>query len=154
MLLIIIVKKALLSCFSGIHATAAGSGIMGVLVGLVGLQFLTRLTGIQGNKGGTAIRVAFTPLLDTRGDLNCTVFTFVNAHLAAFDEQYDRRNSDFQDLSNRLNFDSEMLDASDMAPLPINIYQSDVLFWMVRSLLALVFRSMTLLGLLFRAVCA
>jgi phosphatidylinositol-bisphosphatase len=56
----------------------------------------------------------------------------VNSHLAAFDEQYDKRNSDFQDLSRRLNFDSQILDATELATLPLNLYENDVLFWMVR----------------------
>jgi phosphatidylinositol-bisphosphatase len=92
---------------------------------------LTRLTMTQGNKGGTAIRLTFTPPLLSRGDPNRTTFTFVNSHLAAFDDQYDKRNSDFHDLSRRLNFDSETPDSTGLAPLPISVYESDVLFWMV-----------------------
>lgn len=132
MLVVIIVKKALLPCFSNIHTSAAGAGIMGVLVRPLFRHFFSCLTLIQGNKGGTAIRLTFTPPLLTRGDPGSTTFTFVNCHLAAFDEQYDKRNSDFQDLSRRLNFDSEILDTTELATLPINIYESDLLFWMVR----------------------
>ncbi|KAF8241111.1 DNase I-like protein [Tricholoma matsutake] len=112
MLIMIVVKKALRSCFSDIYTSAIGSGIMGVF----------------GNKGGTAIRMTFTPPLLSSGDPNSTTFTFVNSHLAAFDEQYDKRNSDFQDLSKRLKFESEILDATT---LPITLYESDILFWMV-----------------------
>lgn len=111
MLIMIVVKKALRSCFSDIYTSAIGSGIMGVF----------------GNKGGTAIRMTFTPPLLSSGDPNSTTFTFVNSHLAAFDEQYDKRNSDFQDLSKRLKFESEILDATT---LPITLYESDILFWM------------------------
>jgi len=85
---------------------------------------------IQGNKGGTTIRITFTPPSLTRGESNSTTFTFVNSHLAAFDEQYDKRNMDFQDLSKRLSFDS------DATELTTSIYESDVLFWMVRSSLS------------------
>jgi inositol polyphosphate 5-phosphatase INPP5B/F len=131
MLVVIVVKRALQSCFSKIHTCGAGAGIMGVLVCPLFLYFSIIHNFGQGNKGGTAIRVTFTPPLHTRGDLGSATFTFVNSHLAAFDEQYDKRNSDFQDLSRRLNFDSEILDSTELATLPINIYESDVLFWMV-----------------------
>lgn len=64
--------------------------------------------------------------------------TFVNAHLAAFDEACDRRNADFHDLSKRLLFDSgvparehEDQDGYSSPPtVPLNIYQSDALFWL------------------------
>lgn len=45
---------------------------------------------------------------------------------------FEKRNADFQDLSKRLTFDSEVLDTTGLAPLPITVYESDVLFWMVR----------------------
>ena len=65
-----------------------------------------------------------------------TVFTFVNAHLAASDEMVERRNYDFQELSGRLAFSSNELNGSylptSFAEHTDNIYQSDVLFWMVR----------------------
>lgn len=69
-----------------------------------------------------------------------TILTFVNSHLAAFDEMVDKRNADFHDLSKRLLFES-------VDPLPgpagavpgqsplgidkVNVFESDVLFWMV-----------------------
>ena len=66
------------------------------------------------------------------------VLTFVNSHLAAFDEMYEKRNTDFHDISKRLSFDSgvPLLDAAaqqvGQSPLsaPLNVYQSDALFWL------------------------
>ncbi|TFK29490.1 DNase I-like protein [Coprinopsis marcescibilis] len=116
MLIVVIVKKSLQSCFSDVQAVAAGAGILGVM----------------GNKGGTAIRVSFTAPSAT----NVTILTFVNAHLAAFDEMVDKRNSDFHDLSKRLTFapsvaarpdgDTEL----DYMLSSSGAYESDVLFWL------------------------
>jgi inositol polyphosphate 5-phosphatase INPP5B/F len=76
-------------------------------------------------------------------------FTFVNAHLAAFDEMAEKRNTDFHDLSKKLSFDSDGIppqpsgseeeDTSERANLtgtepnlpPLSIYETDILFWMV-----------------------
>ena len=78
-------------------------------------------------------------------------FTFVNAHLAAFDEMTEKRNADFHDLSKRLSFNNyevppqpPVTEGEDIPPesrtdvratVPssqsLSIYESDVLFWMV-----------------------
>ena len=80
-------------------------------------------------------------------------FTFVNAHLAAFDEMTEKRNADFHDLSKRLSFDNNDIppppppqspgaEGEDISPEPrtdlmatepssLSIYETDVLFWMV-----------------------
>ena len=79
-------------------------------------------------------------------------FTFVNAHLAAFDEMTEKRNADFYDLSNRLIFDNidepsqppAAAEGEDTSPeqkknlvekrpisQSLSIYETDVLFWMV-----------------------
>jgi len=87
----------------------------------------------MGNKGGAAVRVTFTPPATGASAITSpgpTTFTFVNAHLAAFDEMFERRNSDFHDLSKRLKFDSEIMDTSESAPLALTVYESDALFWM------------------------
>ncbi|EAU84020.2 hypothetical protein CC1G_11458 [Coprinopsis cinerea okayama7 len=116
MLLIIMVKKGVRACFTDVQTVYAGAGILGVM----------------GNKGGTAIRVSFTPAKGTKP----TILTFVNAHLAAFDEMVDKRNQDFHDLSKRLNFPvslpSKPEEEDDMSySLPQSTaYESDVLFWM------------------------
>ncbi|KAK7021890.1 hypothetical protein VNI00_017179 [Paramarasmius palmivorus] len=163
MLIVILVKKSLKSCFSNVMTCATGVGIMGVM----------------GNKGGTAIRVSFTPpafnALQTEGSLKLdpsskiqnditspgsTTLTFVCSHLAAFDEMVDKRNADFQDLSRRLMFVESINSTSETiidekgnasvdtqpsaavaAPQPVleryNVYESDALFWAVRISLAL-----------------
>ena len=62
----------------------------------------------------------------------------MNAHLAALDEMYEKRNADFYDLSKRLIFDSGIpvdADAASQwgsATIRMSVYETDVLFWMVR----------------------
>ncbi|TCD64994.1 hypothetical protein EIP91_003361 [Steccherinum ochraceum] len=128
MLLVLFVKKSLRSCFGDVKATSVGAGIL----------------GLMGNKGGTAVRILFTPPVTELENAGIHVpqpvsMTFVNAHLAAFDEGYDRRNSDFQLLCKRLQFDSGIPvqdgspveeDGYAQATVPLSIYQSDVLFWL------------------------
>lgn len=101
---------------------------------------LTSALDPQGNKGGVALRFTFfpsapwqsiTPKLGSDDDtLRPLTLTFVNAHLAAFDEQLDRRNADFHDLSRRLAFSPDPNDKA--AEGAESIFESDVLFWMVR----------------------
>jgi hypothetical protein len=94
---------------------------------------------LQGNKGATAIRMSYTPLAQDISP-SSTVLTFVNAHLAAFDEMVERRNFDFHDLSRRLVFDqtdepdsnSYANTALDTSRRTVGLFESDVLFWMVR----------------------
>ncbi|KAJ3724182.1 DNase I-like protein [Lentinula guzmanii] len=113
MLIIIIVQKSLKACFSHVMTSSVGAGIM----------------GLMGNKGGTAIRLAFTPPASSLEDLNSalgetastdehhhgiehpgpTILTFVVSHLAAFDDMVSKRNADFHELSKRLIFDSSNL---------------------------------------------
>jgi phosphatidylinositol-bisphosphatase len=126
MLLIVIVKKALVPCFTDVRSCDAGSGIL----------------GFMGNKGATAIRLGFTHSLSESSDPQLTthrptILTFVNAHLAASDEMVERRHDDFHELGGRLEFIPNSSDGSygptSLAMDTYNIYQSDVLFWMVRS---------------------
>ncbi|KAJ7243583.1 Endonuclease/exonuclease/phosphatase [Mycena haematopus] len=115
-LIVVIVRKSLRPRFSEIKSAAAGTGIM----------------GLMGNKGGTAIRLKFTPTpTEALANPAPTVLTFVNAHLAAFDEMVDRRNADFHDLAKRLRFDLDTDDA-----VSVTIFESDVLFWMVGYLMS------------------
>ncbi|KAF8065021.1 DNase I-like protein [Lyophyllum atratum] len=114
MLIVVLVKKTLVSCFTDVRTSAAGAGIM----------------GLMGNKGGIAVRITFTPPSHGVTSTGPTTFTFVNAHLAAFDEMLEKRNADFQDLSKRLNFESEIVDTPGLSPLLISAYETDVLFWM------------------------
>ncbi|KAL4269489.1 Inositol polyphosphate-related phosphatase domain-containing protein [Pleurotus pulmonarius] len=116
MLIIIIIKVDLKPCFSDVRLSATGAGIMGVM----------------GNKGGTAVRLAFTPPTqdnESSGAFRPTVLTFVNTHLAAFDEMVDKRNMDFHDLSKRLGF-SSYAPVEAINPPQTSIYESDVLIWM------------------------
>ncbi|KDR77003.1 hypothetical protein GALMADRAFT_246188 [Galerina marginata CBS 339.88] len=138
MLIVILVKKSLKDCFGDIKISAAGAGLLGVM----------------GNKGGTAIRLSFTPPASTGDEkasvhsLGKTTFTFVNAHLAAFDEMADKRNSDFQDLSKRLTFENTIPPPSSPSnadgtddPLSndftavnvgsLSVFETDALFWML-----------------------
>ena len=97
----------------------------------------------QGNKGATGARMLFTPKPSKPAEGGYEgkpfAFTFVNAHLAAFDEMFDKRNADYHDLSHRLFFDSAVvLDDGPPtgswytpAPVPLTIYETDVLFWLV-----------------------
>ncbi|TFK52904.1 DNase I-like protein [Heliocybe sulcata] len=119
MLLMIFVKKRLRDCFRDIKVCAVGAGLL----------------GIMGNKGGTAIRLTYVPPSDEGWLARPVTVTFVDAHLAAFDEMMDRRNADFHDLTRRLVFDvaANPADAGDVAllpTLPISIFESDALFWM------------------------
>jgi inositol polyphosphate 5-phosphatase INPP5B/F len=111
----------------------------------------------QGNKGGIAIRISFTPPIkpasenepSTVGSPTPTILTFVNTHLAAFDDMAEKRNLDFHDLSKRLSFDNNDIppqlpgsERENVSPGPnldligteLSIYDSDVLFWMVSRL--------------------
>lgn len=88
---------------------------------------------MQGNKGAVALQLT----------VGGTVLSFVNAHLAAFDEGLDRRNADFHDLSRRLVFaaspstatassaDDPSDTASASAEEPQSVYEADALFWLV-----------------------
>ncbi|OAX42254.1 DNase I-like protein [Rhizopogon vinicolor AM-OR11-026] len=119
MLVIAIVKKSRLSCFGDITLSATGAGIM----------------GLMGNKGATAIRMSYTPSAPEISP-SPIVFTFVNAHLAAFDEMVERRNFDFHELSRRLVFyPADGLDSDTNAEMETprkatGLFESDVLFWM------------------------
>ena len=69
---------------------------------------------------------------------NSTVLTFVNAHLAAFDEMLERRNADFHELSKRLVFEThagqpeDVEEAVDTSIPWIGLFNTDALFWLVR----------------------
>lgn len=81
--------------------------IRGVRAGTIG----TGIMGMMGNKGGVAVRF----------QLHDTTLCFVNSHLAAHTEEYERRNQDFRDISSKLNL-------GNMSP-PLTISSHDIVFW-------------------------
>ncbi|KZP17358.1 DNase I-like protein [Athelia psychrophila] len=126
MLMMMIVKTSILPYVGEIKLTAAGAGIMGMM----------------GNKGGTALRFTITPPLSASTDTytnsnpgtvsraKSTTLTFVNAHLAAFDEMVDKRDADYHDIGRRLRFDSGPRDSNPNADTT-GIWESDIVVWMV-----------------------
>ncbi|KAH9931574.1 DNase I-like protein [Fomitopsis serialis] len=126
MLLLVIVQKRLKGCFGDVRSASIGAGIMGMM----------------GNKGATAIRMTYTP--NTAGKVvtpRPITLTFVNSHLAAFDEMFDRRNADFHDICKRLLFESGATAQepspqddvpSENSPITLNVFETDVLFWTVK----------------------
>ena len=100
------------------------------------------------------MHLTFTPFLSTeRKPVNEKQFqdnhdeeaaaltlTFVNAHLAAFDEMVDRRNEEFHELSRKLVFARDPNHAENgvyrddfnpEASSVISLYETDALFWFV-----------------------
>ncbi|KAF8351983.1 DNase I-like protein [Amanita rubescens] len=123
MLIVIFVRKSVKPHFIDVKTCASGAGLMGVM----------------GNKGATAIRLTFAPKPEEQMGVktpNVTVLTFVNAHLAAFDEMADRRNVDFHELSRRLVFETRSgraeeveEDAEETIPW-LGLFNTDALFWL------------------------
>ena len=72
----------------------------------------TGIMGMMGNKGGVAIRF----------QLHNTTLCFINSHLAAHLMEYERRNQDFREVFNKLQFQS-------FQP-PMSISQHDMVFWL------------------------
>ncbi|XP_074658633.1 inositol polyphosphate 5-phosphatase OCRL-like isoform X2 [Tubulanus polymorphus] len=70
----------------------------------------TGLMGRMGNKGGVAVRFR----------LYNTTICFVNTHLAAHVDEYERRNQDFRDIMERLSF----------GKVDCSIKDHDMVFWL------------------------
>ena len=80
---------------------------------------------LQGNKGATAVRMTL---------YKSNLITFVNSHLAAFDDFTEKRNSDYHELVRRIGFVPDISGGSETQAQvagPEKVFQTDVLFWLV-----------------------
>ncbi|KAL1922020.1 uncharacterized protein VTP21DRAFT_10662 [Calcarisporiella thermophila] len=92
LLILVFAKMEFLPFIHNVATDFAGTGIM----------------GLMGNKGGVAVRLGFRD----------SYFTFVNAHLAAFTNQVERRNQDYAELCRRLGFPLPSRSTNDLGYAP------------------------------------
>jgi phosphatidylinositol-bisphosphatase len=93
------------------------------------------LTILQGNKGAVAIQLTYRPCATPSAPSPIPIIlTFVDSHLAAFEDHLDRRNADFHDISRRLTFGpcaEYVRGRSGEGLTMLDIYASDFLLWLV-----------------------
>jgi len=105
MLLIIYAKSELTDYVSNVSVDTVGTGIMGKL----------------GNKGGVGARLRF----------HASDVCFVNSHLAAHVEEFERRNQDYCDICARMNFVTfEKLESESVSFGALRIKDHDNIFWL------------------------
>ncbi|XP_071846959.1 inositol polyphosphate 5-phosphatase OCRL-like [Apostichopus japonicus] len=76
----------------------------------------TGIMGTMGNKGGVGVRLKF----------HKTTFCFINSHLAAHEDECDRRNQDYNDICNGIKFEMETGKAYPIRSHDLVIWMGDL----------------------------